>query len=229
MFEYTSAAVDKIVSDFKRAIFAFSVSTQALYLCYLVYAFATGAGALWANIVFAVLTVAYLAVYIATYDMKDSQLGKLRGIAAKYRRWIALGVKAFTAVSTVYGIYIATTEVNVVTVSLTAFSVVGLAIQVILELIRYIIVDRFELLKTGFQKDMEPITKPVNAIGNVIRRVKGEEEAEPAQLNAKKLGVLERRVIERRQRKQEEREAKRAARAAKKAIPTEETAEPVQK
>lgn len=212
MLEYTSAAVDRIAQDFKRAVFCANITTRALYITYLIYAIAVSAGISWINVTLLSLTAIYLVFYIVSQYNRDRIHAECREAVRRCSAWVTLAVKSLALASTVYGIYVATSHVSVVSVSLAAFSVMGFAIQIILEIIRYIVIDRFELLKTGFQKDMEPITRPVRTIGNVIKRVKGEEEAEAPELDEKRLGKLERTVLQRRRKKA----AEKAARLAKK-------------
>lgn len=216
MLEYTTAALDKIVQDFKRVIFGTNVATRLIYISYLLYALAVSAGILWINVSLLSITALYLAFFVVSQCKREKIPRGCRELVRRYSAWVTLAVKFLALVSTVYGIYVATSHVSVVTVSLAAFSVMGFAIQIVLEIIRYIIVDRVELLKTGFQKDMEPITKPVRAIGNVIKRAKGEDEVEAPELDEKKLGKLERAVLERRQRKAAAKAEAKAARLAKK-------------
>ena len=66
MFDYTKAAFNTIVDDFKLIDFLFKIVFQFLYIAYLVYAIVVGAGFLWVNIAMFVLVVMYLPFEIYT-------------------------------------------------------------------------------------------------------------------------------------------------------------------
>ena len=75
MFIYTRAATLKIYDDLKKFLFIFSASMQALYIGYLIYALAVGAGLLFVNIALMALSASYLT-FIIVQQVKQKKLPK---------------------------------------------------------------------------------------------------------------------------------------------------------
>ena len=207
MLKYTLAAITKISEEVKQFLFMFTILPQVVYIGYIIYAICVDAGYLWANIAFGVISAAYLSVYVMTYGKKDKYYKELRHDARHIKTWIILPLKAITIATTVYGIFVATSHTNTVTVVLAAFSVLLWGVQLIFEVADCIIEDKLELLKTALIKDFEPVIKTKNTITSALNWVKGvDEEPEEIVVNQRKVGILEREI-----------ERKRAAKAAKKA------------
>ena len=218
--------MSEIVDDVKRAAFILNVLFQITYITYLIYALAVGAGFLWANIIFGVLSVGYFVFYLLTYGKNDRTSRKVKSDVKHVKKWTVLTVKLVTIALTVYGIYIATTRMNFISVSLAVFSIVVWGIQLVIEIIGLIIEDKKELIMTGFYKDMEPFIKAKSAVDGVVGWIKGEEKNETPKgpvIKQKKLNILERRLEKvkaekaaaKEEKKQKKEEAKAARRAAK--------------
>lgn len=207
MLKYTLAAITKISEEVKQFLFMFTVLPQVVYIGYIIYAICVDAGYLWANIAFGVISAAYLSVYVITYGKKDKYYKELRHDVKHIKAWIILPLKAVTIATTIYGIFVATSHTNTITVVLAAFSVVLWGVQLIFEIADCIIEDKLELLKTALIKDFEPVIKTKNTITSALNWVKGvDEEPEEIAVNQRKVSILEREI-----------ERKRAAKAAKKA------------
>ena len=71
MFDYTKAALTKIVDDFKNLGFLLGVSSQFFYIAYLIYSLIANTGILAINIALLVISVGYFIFYIATNGKID--------------------------------------------------------------------------------------------------------------------------------------------------------------
>ena len=156
---FTRAATLKIYDDLKKFIFIFSVTTQALYVGYLTYALLTGAGILFANIAFLLLSVAY-SVLLLIYGrrQKEKDKDKIEAISKIYR-WTRIVIKAGTLAATVYGIHIATTKVTFIAVLLAALTTIAWVLSILFELVRIVFEKYYELIEAAILKDTYPIRK----------------------------------------------------------------------
>lgn len=175
MLDHTRAALDKTVADFKRFILGYNVVLQLIYIAYLIYALIAPSGILAANIALLSVSVAYFIFYLATYDRNEKQIKKVKKTTKRAYKWFKLTVKAFTLAVTIYGIYMAMQDVTVLSVILAAFSTVGWALQVILELAFMFVSSRIDLIMTGVKMD----TKPVQAVGDFVKKVVTGQDPEP--------------------------------------------------
>ena len=156
---FTRAATLKIYDDLKKFIFIFSVTTQALYVGYLTYALLTGAGILFANIAFLLLSVAY-SVLLLIYGrhQKEKDKDKIEAISKIYR-WTRIVIKTGTLAATVYGIHIATTKVTFIAVLLAALTTIAWVLSILFELVRIVFEKYYELIEAAILKDTYPIRK----------------------------------------------------------------------
>lgn len=167
MFDYTRAAVDKTIADFKRFILGYNLVLQLIYILYLIYALIAPSGFFYANVALLSVSVAYFIFYLATHSLETKEAKKIKRQTREAYTWFKLTVKAFTLTLTIYGIYMATQSVTVLSVILAAFSTVGWALQVILELAFKFVSNRAELIMTGVRMD----TKPVQDVGAFVKKV----------------------------------------------------------
>lgn len=167
MFIYTRAATLKIYDDLKKFLFILSSSMQALYIGYLIYALAVGAGILYVNISLLALSVSYLA-FMTVQHIKQNKLPKdTVGKIGKAYRWSRICIKAFTLGATLYGIHIAATKVNTVTVILAALTAIAWMMSVLFEFVKIIFERYYELIESAFNKDMYPIKKKLSFIPGI--------------------------------------------------------------
>lgn len=179
MFDYTRVALGNTVKDFKRLAFGFNVTTQLLYVAYLIYAIAVGVGFFVLNVILLALTVGYSIFYILTRNRKEIQ-GE-RKITARLYKWSSIILKGVGLAATVYGIYMATESVSVVTVVLAALTTVGWTLNIITTLIIYFLESEVKYLIGAIEADAEILTKPKEKITNAIRLVCGEEIEAPTE------------------------------------------------
>ena len=80
---------------------------------------------------------------------------------------------------TVYGLYIASEEVTVLSLFLAVMSIISWIFGVTTAFIIEFIESRKNMIVTALAMDFEPITKPVNTISNAVRKITGKEPKEP--------------------------------------------------
>jgi len=214
MLDYTVSAFQKIADDFKRFITVFDIGVQIFYIAYLIYAIFAPAGILIVNVVLLVFALAYLV--FSLFGKKNAEKQDVRVVKRAYK-WFKIAIKAFTLGIMIYGIYAATTHVTTLSVALCALSIVGWTLQVFFEVVLYFIVSRIDFITEAFRADFEGVHKAADKIGNVIKRVRGEEveekRDETPSRNRKLLDKLvSERHEERKRKKREERMQRREAR-----------------
>ena len=205
MLDYTRVAISNTVKDFKRLAYIFNISTQLLYIAYLVYALIADIGFFTLNIILLVLSAGYSVFYILTYGNKE--IKQERRITARIYKCSVMLAKCIGLATTVYGIYMATEQVSVVTVVLAALTTVGWTLNVVITLVFYFLEAEARYLISAIEADSEIVTKPKEKITNAIRIVCG-EEIEAPETPSKTRRRLDAEVAEFRAEREREKEAK---------------------
>ena len=202
MIDYTKAAIEKTVADLKRFGFTFNIATELFSILYLIYAIAVGGGYLAANIILAALSLSYLIFYVITHNNPDAKAARILTKAAY--KWVKLGIKAFTLGVTVYGIYIATEHVTLLSVVMASAMVIGWTLNIILTLCINYFSSKAKFIIAAMEADMENLLRPVEKVGNFIKKVRG-QEIEEKPVPSKTRILLEHTVKEYREKKKAER------------------------
>jgi len=192
MFKYTRASILLILDDVKKYSKIFKYGSLVFTTAYFIYALVMQTGNFIANIILATLFVGYTVFEFITAKM-DIKTAK-RVVKRSYN-WIKLGIKTFTLGAMIYGIYTATTNVSAISTILATLMIILWVLQVLLELVIEIVEDKIDLVVAGWNKDMEDMKKPVTAVGNVIKKVKG-ESIDPAPEKSKEVLLLEKKIKE---------------------------------
>ena len=79
MFDYTKAAFKKTVSDFKKIDLIRNISTQLIYIAYLIYVICIQSGNLIANVILLSLASAYFLFFLYM---------KIRGVKRNVKRTV---------------------------------------------------------------------------------------------------------------------------------------------
>jgi signal transduction histidine kinase len=212
MFDYTMTAVEKIKRDFQRIMFACSVLIQGLYVAYLIVALCLGVGNTIVNGVLLGLCSAYLGFYLVMNFRESRGAKKTKKIVETlYRRSKQL-IKFYTLAASIYAIWLTGDNANHFTVLITALMLVSFVLQILLEIVYKLVVDRLQLLVEGVKKDIAPAIKTVN----FFKKLKG-EEIEPEEEKNKHREWLDKNVVDYRTQRAEEKAAKQRALKEKKA------------
>ena len=191
MFKYTRTAIDIIISDIKKFSTIFNYGSLIFTSAYFIYALVTKTGNFIANIILASLFVGYTIFYFITRSMEMKTAKK---IVKRSYKWIKIVIKTFTLGAMIYGIYITTTNVTPISIILATLMIILYVLQILLELACEIVEDKKDLLVEAVAKDMEIVTRPVSAIGNFVKRMKGEEVVIEEKEPSRELKILEKRM-----------------------------------
>lgn len=224
MLDYTKAAIKKTFDDFKRLDYIRNLSTQILYIAYLVYALFAGAGVFAANVVLVAISVAYLGFFLFVTLGQTSKLKqKTKKIVTRVFVRCKQLIKLFTLGVMLYGIYSTTNHATPISVILSALMIVGWILQIVFEVVLRYFLNRAQFILEGMEADLETVTKPVKTVGNFFKKLSG-KEVEPEKEKSKNRIWLDNKVAENRaateERKQEDKrtakERKREEKLAKK-------------
>ena len=158
MFDYTKAAFNKTLNEFKKFAYAFNVLVQMTYIGYLVY-----------------------AIY----------------------KYFKIFIKAVTLGATVYGIYVATDKVGFATIVLAAITTVGWVVSFVVTLIIEFFMAKWRFMISAFEADINRVKRPIDKVGNVFKRIRGEsvEESSENGREQKQLDELRDEYVEEKKKK----------------------------
>jgi hypothetical protein len=137
----------------------------------MVYACFTGSPLLVVNILLAVVSLAYLVVYIATYGTKNREQKKVRSVLGDFNRRFKLVGSTVMLFVTFYGIYFSTTESSAITIILATLSIVFWILRVAIELVYSYVQYKSALFLDALRADFASVVEPVRRAGEFIRNV----------------------------------------------------------
>lgn len=231
MLDYTKAAILKIQEDLRKLLYWANLIMQLVYIVYLVYAVATRAGVMLANIVLLAISVLYLGFFIFI------SIGAMNKLKKKTRKVVGLvykrskqTIKFFTLGVMLYSIYATANQVTPISVIFSAFMIVSWLVPIVLEFLYKYFTARAQLFMEGLTADFEFITKPAKSVGNFFKKMSGKEiepEKEKTDEQLRARAWLDKKVEEsrneraediaesKRKKKQEKQEKKLAKKQAK--------------
>lgn len=184
MFDYTKAIFNKTMSDLKLFAKVWTLGTLGVYIAYLIYALAAQSGFLAANIILLILSVAYF-VFNLILIIKGSELLKSRKrFAKKTYKYSKYVINSVTLITALYSIWLTPDNVHPFKLLITVFMTIMLVVQIALEVSVTIVEKRFNMFIEAFNADIEFVTKPVNTVKNVFKKITG-QEVEPEKEHSK--------------------------------------------
>ena len=177
MLDYTKAAFGKIVDDFKKFIFIFSIGTQAVSTLYLIYALCVQQGILAVNIIMLILSSAYL-IFLCVQGLKSNNKTQKK-IAKRIYKWGKILTQLYTLIIALYALQITVDSALSLSVILTALQLIGWVLQVLFEIVSILLEKLYDLVATAIQADIEQIKKPVSTVGNFFKKITGQEVKQP--------------------------------------------------
>ncbi len=152
MFDNTRRAFEKTKRDFLNFKFGFALATQLTYIAYLIYALCAGVGILWLNIVLLAVSLAYFLYFLLTREAKGRE--KSRESIRKSFAWLKICAKIFNLGVAVYSIYVAGTNVSVISVCLAGLTSAMVIFGIIFEILIEIIISKYQLLYEAITADI---------------------------------------------------------------------------
>ena len=176
-------------------------------ILYLVYALVTQTGILLANVILLGATVGYLSFFI-WYTQREKKNKQLKQRIKNTFKWIKRFVKIFTIGVALYGLYFTAKQVTVLSVVLSAFMIIGFTLDILFEVVLKFVINKASFVYEAVQLDLEEMKKPVTAVGNFFKKMKGEEiEVKEPTKNQKLLDELVATAKEEKKLKKEEKKA----------------------
>lgn len=214
MFDYTKAIFYKTMSDLKLFARIWTIGTLGVYIAYLIYAIAANSGFLAANIILLVLSLLYFAFYIAVI-IKDFELLKARRkLARKTYKYLKYVINSITLITALYSIWLSPYSVHPFKLLITVFMSIMLVVQLALEVSITIIEKRFNMFIEAFNADIEFVTKPVNTVKNVFKKITGQDVVTEKERSGDRV-YLDELVEQRRDAKSREKAVAKAERSEK--------------
>lgn len=211
MLDYTFAAFGKIIEDFKKLGFGFTVGANFAYIVYLIYALITSRGELWVNISLLVFTTAYLSFFLFATRFGTALDGKknLKRTAKKIFKWAKKLMSVYTFGATLYTLTGMSQGADVLYILLTAMQVIMFLLQIAVDIIIIVVNKYAEMVRTAVTMDVQQITKPIKTATNFFKKVTGKEVEEDDSEPTKTQEMLTARVQTAKQKKAQDKEAKR--------------------
>ena len=233
MLDYTRAILNKTKKDVDTALTVFRFGTQILYILYLIYMLFSISDIWYLYLPLLIISAAFLVFDLVTTrdirllkEMRISLFGnrerkdklartkKTRSNIRKAKFWISHSLKLAVLVSALYPIVAypySVHPINIVCATVMAFLWI---LQIMLEVFRLILEDRFNLFAEALHADIEIVTKPVNKVKNAFKRMIGKDVEEP-EAPSKERVYLDGLVEERRAERAAEKEDARVSRKEK--------------
>ena len=214
MLDYTKAAFNKIIGDFRKIANGIKITTQLLSIVYLIYALFTNKKLpiQIANAVLLALAIGYF-VFFFIVEMRKGRK-ELKRLVKEIYGWSKRSIKFFTIGITVYGLIVAKIEFDPLSFLLVVLMVIGW----VLELLFYIIIKFLDAEKTFLLDAVKSDLANVPILGGHILK-KMDAEA-PKEENLNKLESMvqqarEKRALEKQQAKTEKKENAKLLKAQK--------------
>ena len=159
MVDYSRAAIAIVLEDLKKWSRSFKIVFSIFTLLYLSYVILVEEGNLYVNIVLLGLYVIYTVFELLTFN---KSMKKLKKIVVRSYKWSKLVVRGFTLCSMMYGIYVAATNVDAISIILATLTIILWVLEVLLEVLIFVIEPKVKLIIAGVLTDAKPIINTYN-------------------------------------------------------------------
>ena len=137
----------KSISDvFRRLSITVNLTVYSIYLIYLIYSISAGVGLLYVNIALAILTAAFMVVYLVLRLSSKRRGKEIKQIKRYYKRF-KLVARAVTSITAVYALFVAIDSVSPFAIILSLLGAIFVIIRLIVELISYFIQRKLRKIK----------------------------------------------------------------------------------
>ena len=201
MLDYSRALLSKTQKDLEKALTIFQLGTQILYIAYLFYLLFTPNDIWYLHLSLLIVSVAFFVFDIVSrngiksikssrfsfakklhYKQKLARAKKQRNNVRKIKFYTAHVIKLFVLTSMFYPIVVAPETVHPLSIMCTTVMVLLWFLQIIFEVLRFVLEGRGELFMEALHADVEFVTKPVSAVKDTFNKILGkdvEEKPEP--------------------------------------------------
>ena len=197
MLDYSKAILDKTQKELEVALRVFQITTQVIYIIYLFYLLFTPNEIWYLHLALLIISAAFFVFDIfSTKEIRAikketvSKFGKRKHqeklTRAKKRKntvrlvkfYVSHVIKLFVLASTFYPIIVAPDTVHPLSIMCTTVMVLLWILQIIFEVIRFVLEGRAELFMEALRADVEAVTKPITKIKDKINTFMGKEVEE---------------------------------------------------
>ena len=154
MLSYSKAAVSIILDDFKKWSNALKIGFSVFTLIYFAYVFVMTKGNFYANVILVILYSVYTVFELVTYK---KTMKKTKKIVVRSYKWSKLLIKAVTLASTLYGIYIAASNVDGISIILATLMIVVWVLQALFEVVILVMEPKIKLIFAAVVTDAKPL------------------------------------------------------------------------
>ena len=197
MLDYTKAAIQKTVDDFKKLMYVIEFLSQIIYIAYLAYTLFTATDFFIVNLILLLISTLYFIFFLyvtrGKYNYVENK--KIKKRAKRVYNHTKKVLKLYTLGVTVYGFFLTSKHVTIFSLGFMVMMVVGWVLGLVFEIISSIIENRVGLVFSGLEADWQQVIKPAKAVGNFFKKVTG-KEVEPEPEPSKNRILLEKRVAE---------------------------------
>ena len=230
MLDYTRTIFDKTKKDLDAALTVFRFGTQAIYIAYLIFMLFVPNGIWYIYLPLLIISAAFFTFDIVTATsirsikgMKSSLFGskekkeklqrtrRKRSNIRKVKFYVSHSLKLLILSSSLYPIIAFPYSVHPMHVICATVMAFLWILQIVFEVLRFILENRFDLFIEAIHADLEIVTKPVNTVKNTFKRIIGKDVEEPAEPSKERVyldELVEQRKSERANERSEEKSEK---------------------
>lgn len=200
MFKYTRAAISSVINEFKIWSLIFTWGLFAVTVGYNVYAIVTGSGYLWANI-----TLLCLITISTLFDVltKNKNIKNVKRIIKRIISWLKILLKGAVLGLTIYDLYIASTDVNPVSIIFATLMIILWILTVLVEIITSVVISKQAMFEQAWKEDINEFKKPIEIVENTVRKIFGREVNEEPKEKSGVIKKLDKIIQERREKRKE--------------------------
>lgn len=187
MFDYSRAAIAIILEDIKKWSKIFKIVFSIFTLLYLSYSIIVDNGIFHINIALISLYVIYTILELVTYRR---QMKRFKKIVERSYKWSALSLKAFTLGTLLYGVYVGTHDLTGLSMILTTLMIILWTLQVLLEIIIFVMEPKVKLMLAGILYDAKPYINIANFVKKESVVVNYEEFEKEYDILKKKINEM---------------------------------------
>ena len=136
---------------FRRLSITVNLTVYSIYLIYLIYTIIAGIGVTALNVALAVLTAAFMCVYLVLRLSTTRRPGEIKRIKRYYKRFKMIA-RAVSAITAVYALLVAVDAVSPFALIVAMLGAVFMIIRLIVELVSYFIQKKIMKLTDGIRK-----------------------------------------------------------------------------
>ena len=228
MFKYTRAAISYLFDSLKKILYFATVLGNSIYIAYLIFTLCVGIGFWFVNAALLAVNIAYLIFFfVMEHKKKKAEQDEDKKENKEAQQTIQRGNRLFAFFKAmiqvvnlgiiIYGIAFLGNDLPPLNVILVTLMIVFLLLQLLFIVLGQVIDGVKEFVCDAFDADMDEGKKPTRAVGNLFKRLFGQEVTpEPEETKTKKTldKFIEQRQEAAAQKKQAKKEKKAAAKKA---------------